>query len=379
MTYTLENPDGQRYSATSLDEVANAVRSGTINSKAWAWHEGLTEWIPVMSLFPNHSGKPSFENSVKNAVGNASGLLAKAGLVMAGFAAKNYRKATLKNRFSKALAAMIADGQLDHQEVAALEQMVLEAGADWEEVIKECQPLAEQFIRHLLADVCEDDHIDDFEEAKILKYIKFFRMGDEIKSEVKYTIRRVRLLHDLGNNKLPPIMSLNPAWLQSGEAVYLCQDARLYRDDTLVSEGKLWITNIRVEYVSNKAGFSISLGRIREMNGFRTQLIITSVKGEIELEIVDGKVPAALVLCLLRLNNRTVSAATDDTTKVRKRISKEVRNAVWIRDGGICVECGANDYLEFDHVIPVSKGGSNTVENVQLLCRRCNGKKSDKI
>jgi hypothetical protein len=379
MTYTLENPDGQRYSATSLDEVANAIRSGTIGSDAWAWHEGLTEWIPVMSLFPKDASKPNFENTVKNAVGTASGLLAKAGAGMAGFAAKNYRKATLKNRFSKALAAMIADGNLDDQEVAVLEQMVAETGADWEEVIKECQPLAEQFIRHLLADASADDNIDDFEEAKILKYLKLFRMGDEIKREVKYTIRRVRLLHNLGHNKLPPILPLKPAWIQGGEAIYLCQDTRLYRNNALVSEGKLWVTNIRVEYVSNKAGFSISLGRVREMVGFGTHLIITSVKGKIDLEIVDAEVPAALVLCLLRLNNRTVSAATDDTTQDRRRISKQVRNAVWIRDGGTCVECGANDYLEFDHVIPVSKGGSNTVENVQLLCRRCNGKKSDKI
>jgi hypothetical protein len=379
MTYTLENTDGQRYSATSLDEVANAIRSGTISSDAWAWHEGLTEWVPVMSLLPKEASKPNFENTVKNAVGTASGLLAKAGAGMAGFAAKNYRKATLKNRFSKALAAMIADGNLDDQEVAVLEQMVAEAGADWEEVIRECQPLAEQFIRHLLADAATDDNIDDFEEAKILKYLKLFRMGDEIKREVKYTIRRVRLLHNLGNNKLPPMLPLNPAWIQSGETIYLCQDTRLYRDDTLVSEGKLWITNIRVEYVSEKAGFSISLGRVREMKGYGTHLIITSVKGKIDLEIVDAEVPAALVLCLLRLNNRTVSAATDDTRQDRRRISKEVRNAVWIRDGGICVECGADDYLEFDHVIPVAKGGSNTVENVQLLCRRCNGKKSDKI
>jgi len=379
MIYTLENTDGQRYSATSLDEVANAIRSGTIGSDAWAWHEGLTEWIPVTSLFPDVAGKPDFENTVKNAVGTASGLLVKAGAAMAGFAAKSYRKATLKNRFSKALAAMIADGNLDDQEVAVLEQMVAETGADWEEVIKECQPLAEQVIRHLLADVSADNHIDQIEEDKILKYLKLFRMGHEIKREVKHTIRRIRLLHSLGHNQLPPILSLNPAWIQSGEAVYLCQDTRLYRDGALVSEGKLWITNIRVEYVSDKAGFSISLGRVREMIGFGTHLIITSVKGKIDLEIVDAEVPAALALCLIRLNNRTVSASTDDTTQDRRRISKQVSNAVWIRDGGTCVECGAKDYLEFDHVIPVSKGGSNTVQNVQLLCRRCNSKKSDKI
>jgi 5-methylcytosine-specific restriction endonuclease McrA len=35
--------------------------------------------------------------------------------------------------------------------------------------------------------------------------------------------------------------------------------------------------------------------------------------------------------------------------------------------------------LEFDHVIPHAKGGSNTDNNIQLLCRGCNLKKSDRI
>ncbi|MBS4073088.1 MAG: HNH endonuclease [Algoriphagus sp.] len=35
--------------------------------------------------------------------------------------------------------------------------------------------------------------------------------------------------------------------------------------------------------------------------------------------------------------------------------------------------------MEFDHVIPFSKGGSNTCRNVQLLCESCNRLKSDKI
>ena len=60
-------------------------------------------------------------------------------------------------------------------------------------------------------------------------------------------------------------------------------------------------------------------------------------------------------------------------------ISREVRQRVWTRYGGRCAECGADDYLEFDHVIPVAKGGSNTDANVQLLCRRCNLNKRDNI
>jgi 5-methylcytosine-specific restriction endonuclease McrA len=43
------------------------------------------------------------------------------------------------------------------------------------------------------------------------------------------------------------------------------------------------------------------------------------------------------------------------------------------------VECGAGAYLEFDHIIPVAKGGGNTVANIQILCRGCNGRKSDRI
>lgn len=57
-----------------------------------------------------------------------------------------------------------------------------------------------------------------------------------------------------------------------------------------------------------------------------------------------------------------------------------VKLEVWRRDKGRCVQCGSEDNLHFDHIIPFSKGGSSLVaENIQLLCARHNLEKRDKI
>ena len=43
-----------------------------------------------------------------------------------------------------------------------------------------------------------------------------------------------------------------------------------------------------------------------------------------------------------------------------------------------CLKCGAKPALSPDHVIPLASGGTNTVENLQLLCERCNKAKRAK-
>lgn len=64
---------------------------------------------------------------------------------------------------------------------------------------------------------------------------------------------------------------------------------------------------------------------------------------------------------------------------IREAIPTEVKISVWKRDKECCVTCGSRNNLEFDHIIPVSKGGSNTIRNIQILCRECNRRKSSKI
>jgi len=69
----------------------------------------------------------------------------------------------------------------------------------------------------------------------------------------------------------------------------------------------------------------------------------------------------------------------------RKTIPLNVRWQVLKRDNYTCVKCGKSpgkDHtieLEIDHIIPISKNGSNEVENLQTLCHECNQGKKDRI
>ena len=63
----------------------------------------------------------------------------------------------------------------------------------------------------------------------------------------------------------------------------------------------------------------------------------------------------------------------------RTPIGEAVRSEVWRRDLGQCVVCGAKESLEFDHIIPLAKGGASSVRNLQLLCKACNLKKGAEI
>lgn len=69
----------------------------------------------------------------------------------------------------------------------------------------------------------------------------------------------------------------------------------------------------------------------------------------------------------------------------RALMTSKLRQKIKERDGFACKKCNAsieqepNLLLEIDHIIPVSKGGLTTEDNLQTLCWRCNRSKGAKI
>lgn len=62
----------------------------------------------------------------------------------------------------------------------------------------------------------------------------------------------------------------------------------------------------------------------------------------------------------------------------RRYIPTNLRRAVFDRDNGQCRRCGSRYYLDLDHIIPLSKGGATSYDNLQVLCRSCNGHKGNR-
>lgn len=59
----------------------------------------------------------------------------------------------------------------------------------------------------------------------------------------------------------------------------------------------------------------------------------------------------------------------------RRSIPNGVRQAVYERDGCACIECGGTDELTLDHIVPWSRDGADTEDNLQTMCRSCNCRK----
>ena len=73
---------------------------------------------------------------------------------------------------------------------------------------------------------------------------------------------------------------------------------------------------------------------------------------------------------------------TQEGRNMTRTIPRAVMLKVVRRDGQVCAICKRNvldDEIEFDHIIPFSRGGATSAENLRVLCGECNRKKRDAL
>ena len=85
-----------------------------------------------------------------------------------------------------------------------------------------------------------------------------------------------------------------------------------------------------------------------------------------------------------KILKQLIPQAKNTVKAERNKMTAKLREQIKIRDNYTCQICGNSTYkepnllLEIDHIIPVSKGGKTTPENLQTLCWKCNRSKSNK-
>ena len=57
---------------------------------------------------------------------------------------------------------------------------------------------------------------------------------------------------------------------------------------------------------------------------------------------------------------------------ISRYIPSTIRHAVYMRDRGICQNCGSTRAMQVEHIKPYAVGGEHSLENLRLLCRSCN-------
>jgi hypothetical protein len=145
--------------------------------------------------------------------------------------------------------------------------------------------------------------------------------------------------------------------------------------------GRLLLSNKKIRFIGDgNQGWELNWSKIVQIDTYTDAfgLRATQNRGS-GIYFVDDP---ELIIAILDLALRTSRRQHVPTTTVSRTIPQAVKNAVWARDRGECVECGASGpgaHLEYNHDIPWSKGGASTVDNINLLCRTCNARKGDRI
>ena len=293
------------------------------------------------------------------------------------------------SKLADRMIATVCENGLTLDSYRALQQVLSVLGTSDKMNSEKLVQASHTAVEHELIDAKADGTIDQDEETKLLAMADAFQLNAKFHRYLISELRRERTLRDIRSGQLKPIAPPADLMLQSGELPFAVTDvvywkARRRQGETYFEkiEYRFTVTDRRVLAQNFDQVVTCNLSSIVSIsiNGCQFDLGGTkAITGRYEVAGCDEDAELFLEILQAAVGRANRILVPDRSDTPTRHIPQAVRNKVFARDGGCCVECGSSSYIEFDHIIPFSKGGSNDENNIQVLCRGCNLKKGDRI
>ncbi len=299
----------------------------------------------------------------------------------AGFIQRRIDRFDLDNWGRRAGAVLVARGALS-PDLDTLWDELNRRGASRQEGMARVQQYALPYLNQVVAFAFADGIIEQHEMDEFTTILAKLGMSND---------PRVRSLQDRMSRGLAlsrmeagdlPRVSAAGTHVDPTEVVHLAQNALYTRflpsGRTQQAQGRLLATSTKLRLAALQGGFEVPWSKIVEVRAEPGSVFVsaTSAKGGGIYQVSDPGYTAAVLSGAMKVAKRIVLRPGQRDSRA---IPQAMRTEVWQRCAGKCTECGAGEYLEFDHIIPHSRGGATSVNNLQLLCRRCNLAKGARI
>lgn len=286
--------------------------------------------------------------------------------------------AAKEQKFNELLVDALSDGILTSQEMKQLNDFCISNSLDMAKLLHNAHQPINNFLQFTLSSITNDGYVDDEEKRLIKNLCDFLKPSANTLNKINQSIEHINKIAKIKRGDVTPI-SVASLITKNSEIVWLHHhNVKSFHGKGHVSQGEIFVTSERVIYKADKS-IEIPLNSILavELSGSMIYISAKTKRASCELASVESDIIEAYIDQALKRFHRQIDLR--QSTNNTRHIPQSVRNAAWQRCGGECVECQSTSYLEFDHIIPFSKGGSNSVANVQLLCRACNLNKSNRI
>lgn len=295
---------------------------------------------------------------------------------------RNTGEALLRNAF----VSIVEGSSVSVEGWNRLLQTTARLGFQKQELLGAVEEQVHQLAEQVIANAKEDWFLSENEERAIAWLMTELVSPGQFRKYLEDQVRELRVFTDMANGRLPSLPHPPNVTLRAGEIVHFHGPCRYELVKHLKQGpkyeyhvGNITITDNRIIFSSPTRAFNVLLRSVLECNWWNEGIELrTSGKGAGVFNFGDkNRFGYTIFRTAIGRANQTVVEKIEG--KPSGHIPRDIRQRVWQKYGGRCADCGSDQYLEFDHIVPRARGGSDSDSNVQLLCRGCNQKKSDHI